>query len=194
MKSKSLDKKINFLRRIYLWWKFDGQYLHKDFIYGIKNLWKWFPVIWKDRDWDDHFIWQLLIFKIKKQAKYIGDRDIHTRAKRDAQIMMTCTRLMEKIKDEYYQMEYMDYCEDDFDFVDSDTPGYSELKITPISEKFDEYFAKRRSAYRFIMKNGGRFGKDDKKRIAMGMGHYQHEKANRILFTLLERNIANWWD
>ncbi len=194
MKSKLLDKKINFLRRIYLWWKFDGQYLHKDLIYGIKNLWKWFPVIWKDRDWDDHFIWQILIFKIKKQAKYIGDRDIHTRAKRDAQIMTTCTRLMEKVKEEHYQMEYMDYCEDSFDFVDSDTPGCSELKITPISEKFDEYFVKRKTAYRHVMENGGTFGNEDKKRIAMSMGHYQHEKARRILFTLLERNIANWWD
>jgi hypothetical protein len=91
-------------------------------------------------------------------------------------------------------MEYMDYCEDDFDFIPTDNPGCSELKITPISEKFDEYFAKRKSAYRYIMKNGGVFGNDDKKRTAMSMGHYQHEKANRILFRLLERNIACWWD
>ena len=186
--------KINVFRNIYLWWKFDGRYLHKHFIYGIKNLWKWLPVVWKDRDWDDYFIWQLLIFKLKKQAKYIGDRDIHTRAKRDTQIMMTCVGLMEKVKEEYYQMEYMDYCEDSFDFVDSDTPGYSELKITPISEKFDEYFAKRKTAYRHVMKNGGTFGTEDKKRIAMSMGQYQHEKARKILFTLMERNIECWWD
>ncbi len=194
MKSKSLDKKTNFFKCIYLWWKFDGQYLHKEFARGVKNLWKWFPVVWKDRDWDDHFIWQLLIFKLKKQAKYIGDRDFHTRAKRDAQIMMTCTRLMEKVKEEYYQMEYMDYCEDDFDFVPTETPGYSELKITPISENFDEYFAKRKTAYRHVMRNGGLFGNEDRKHTAMSMGQYQHAKARRILFTLMERNIECWWD
>lgn len=188
------SKKLNMFRYINLWWKFDGRYLHKDFINGVKNLWKWLPVIWKDRDWDAHFIWQIMMFKIKNQAKYIGGRDFHTRAKRDAQIMMTCVRLMEKVSEESYRMEYMDYCEDDFDFVPTDNPEYSELKITPISEKFDEYFAKRKSAYRFIMKNGGRFGNDDKKRTAMGMGHYQHEKARRILFTLLERNVECWWD
>jgi hypothetical protein len=186
--------KTNIFKKITLWWKFNGRYLHTDFIKGVKNLWKWFPVIWKDRDWDDHFIWQILIFKIKNQAKYIGDRDFHTRAKRDTQIMMTCVRLMEKVKEEYYQMEYMDYCEDDFDFVPTDNPEYSKLKITRISEKFDEYFVKRKSAYRHVVKNGGVFGNDDKKRIAMSMGRLQHDRANRILFTLLERNIARWWD
>ena len=194
MKSKLLDKKPNFFRYIYLWFKFDGQYLHKDFVRGVKNLWKWFPIIWRDRDWDDHFIWQLLIFKLKKQARYIGERDFHTRAKRDAEIMMTCVRLMEKVKEEYYQMEYMDYCKDEFEFVDSDTPGYSELKITPISENFDDYFAKRKTAYQYVMKNGGMFANEDKKRIAMNMGQYQHNKARRILFTIMERNIECWWE
>ena len=189
-----LNKKPNFFERIYLWWKFDGRYLHLEFIRGVKNLWKWFPVIWKDRDWDDHFIWQILIFKLKKQSKYIGERDWHTRAKRDAEIMMTCVRLMEKVKEEYYQAEYMDYCKDEFEFVDSDTPGYSELKITPISENFDEYFAKRKTAYQYVMKNGGVFGNGDKKHIAMSMGVYQHKKACRILFTLMERNIECWWE
>lgn len=191
---EKLGKKPNFFERIYLWWRFDGRYLHKEFIRGVINLWKWVPVIWKDRDWDDHFIWQILIFKLKKQSKYIGERDFHTRAKRDAEIMMTCVRLMEKVKEEYYQAEYMDYCKDEFEFVDSDTPGYSELKITPISENFDDYFSKRKTAYQYVMKNGGVFGNEDKKHTAMSMGDYQHKKARRILFTLMERNIESWWE
>lgn len=194
MKSKLLDKKPNIFRYVYLWCKFDGQYLHLDFIRGVKNLWKWFPVIWKDRDWDQHFIWRVIEFKLEKQATYIGKRDWHTRAKRDAEIMMTCTRLIKKISEGYYESEYMDYCEDDFDFVPTDNPGFSELKITPISENFDEYFAKRKSAYRHIMKNGGVFGNSSKKSIAMGMGRYKHEKARKLLFTLMERNIEGWWD
>ena len=31
--------------------------------------------------------------------------------------MRLCVKLIEKVQDESYQMEYMDYCEDDFDFV-----------------------------------------------------------------------------
>jgi len=188
------NEKINFFRKIHLWWKFEGKYYHLDFIKGVKNLFKWFPIVWNDRDWDDHFIWQILIFKLKKQAKYISGRDFHTRAKRDAQIMMTCVRLMEKVSREEYAMEYMDYCKDNFDFVPAETPGYSELKITPISENFNDYFNKRKTTYRYVLKHGGLFGNDSKKNIAMSMAHYQHNRARKILFTLMERNIEGWWD
>lgn len=188
------EQKINAFERLQIWWRFNGRYFHKEFVRGVKNLWKWLPVIWKDRDWDDYYIWEVLIFKLKKQAKYIGDRDFHTRAKRDAEIMMTCVRLMEKIKNESYGMEYMDYCEDDFEFVPcDDKPDYSELKITPISENFNEYFAKRKTAYRYITKQYANFITDHK-HIAMRMGQHQHNKARRILFTLMERNIEGWWD
>jgi hypothetical protein len=188
------DRKTTMFDRIRLWWKFEGQYYPFDFIKGIQNLWKWFPVVWKDRDYDDHYIWQVIIFKIKNQAKYIGDRDFHVSAKRDAEIMMTCVRLMEKVSDEYYQMEYMDYCEDKHEFVDSDTPGYSELKTTPISENFDEYFAKRKTSYHRVISNTKTYRPDDRKHTAMSVAYMQHNRARKILFTLLERNIERWWD
>jgi hypothetical protein len=101
---------------------------------------------------------------------------------------------MEKVKEEYYSSEYMDYHKSNFDFVDCDQPGYSELKITEISENFDEYFSKRKSAYRYIVKNGGVFEGNDKKIIAMNMGHHQHIKARKLLFKLLEQNVECWWD
>ncbi len=97
-----------------LGWRF------REFSRNIKNLIRWFPVIWKDRDWDDHYIWEILKFKLKNQAKYIGDRDIHTSAKYDAQRMMLCVRLIDKIQEEYYSMEYMDYHESNYNWLDID--------------------------------------------------------------------------
>ena len=136
---KELDEKPGFFKSISLWWKFEGQYYHKDFINGVKNLWKWFPTIWKDRDWDDSFIFDLLIQKLKNQSKYIGKRDYHTRAKRDAEIMMTCVRLLEKVKVEEYGIEYLDYEVSDWNFVPcKDSPGYSTLEVDRISENFDD--------------------------------------------------------
>ena len=72
------------LEKIQLWWKFEGKYYPRDFITGVKNLWNWFPTIWKDRDWDQTFIYKILIHKLEKQAKYIGEREWHTRAQRVA--------------------------------------------------------------------------------------------------------------
>ena len=179
------------IEKIQLWWKFEGRYYHKDFANGVKNLIRWFPVIWKDRDWDDHFIWQLMIQKLKFQSKYIGERDYHTRAKRDAEIMMTCVRLMERVKEEYYGMEYMDYQDSDYNFIDSDTPGYKELDIVENWEKYDEYFAKYPLIHKKVLK---KYPDEDKKYIAMKVAFENHDRARKLLFKLMERNIECWWD
>lgn len=180
------------------WWKFEARYYHKDFINGVKNLVRWFPTIWKDRDWDDHYIWELMMKKITFQAKYIGGKDRHTRAKRDTEIMMTCVRLMERVKDEYYGVEYMDYHETKYDFVDCDVPGHKcldedtvVLKTTELSEKFDEYFVKYPRLYKKILSENPN---ESKSKIAFLMSIENHKKAKRILFKLMEQYIEYWWD
>ena len=69
------------------------------FINSVKNIIRWFPIIWKDRDWDGWYIYTILETKIKHQAEYIGSKDRHVEAKRDAERMMTCVRLIQKVKD-----------------------------------------------------------------------------------------------
>jgi hypothetical protein len=76
-------------------------YKIKQFFRRIYNLYRWLPIIWKDQDWDDHYIWEILKFKLKNQSKYIGTKDRHVSAKRDAEIMMLCTRLIDKIQSQY---------------------------------------------------------------------------------------------
>lgn len=182
---------MNLIERIRLWWKFEGRYYYKDFVNGVKNLIRWCPVIWKDRDWDDHFIWKLLIQKLKFQAKHIGDNDRHTRAKRDAEIMLTCVRLMEKIKDDYYGVEYMDYHDSDYDFVDCDKSGYKELQVTERKEWFDDYFKKYPLVYKKVKKEHPEFSK---KTIALYVSLENHKRAKTLLFKLMNQHIECWWE
>ena len=187
------------LTNLYYWWGHEGKYLHRTFITGIKNLWYWFPVIWKDRHWDDHYIFQVMIHKLKAQSKYIGSRDIHTRAKRDAEIMMTCVRLMELVKEEYYGMEYIDYHESKNWFQDvPGKEGYSSWESRLVSENFDDYFKKYPLIYKRVLNGEGPFKRegreDDKQVIAMNIGHINHERARKLLFKLMEENIEGWWD
>ena len=72
----------------------------KTTIEGFKNIIKWLPIIWKDRDWDDHFIWEILKTKLKHQADYISKQDRHTQAQYDAQKMRLCVSLIEKIQED----------------------------------------------------------------------------------------------
>jgi hypothetical protein len=191
----------NIFRRIYLWWNHDGKYYHKYFIQGIKNLWYWFPVIWKDRDWDDHYIFDVLKHKLKAQAKYIGDRDRHTRAQQDARRMRLCVKLIEKVQDESYAMEYMDYGKDRVWFTPcNDGTGNSLLNSEEVWENYDELFKKYKLIYRKVLKGEGPFtldGRDEsdmKRIIAMNICHINQERVHKLLFKILEENIRGWWD
>ena len=91
--------------KLYRWFRWEFKYQHKYIKYGVKNLYKWFWVIWKDRDWDHHYIFQVLKFKLEKQAKHLADVGYHNEAQRDAELMMTCVRLIDKLQNEYYYDE-----------------------------------------------------------------------------------------
>jgi hypothetical protein len=191
----------NILRRIYLWWRFDGKYYPTYLKQGIKNLWYWFPVIWKDRNWDDHYIFEVLKHKLKAQAKYIGDRDFHTRAQLDAKRMRLCVKLIQLVQDETYAMEYMDYAKDRVWFTPcEDREGSSLYNSEEVWEKYDEFFKKYPLVYKQVMKGAGPFtldGRDEadmKRIIAMNIAHVNQERVQKLLFKILERDIRNWWD
>lgn len=162
----------------------------KEFIKRIKNLIRWFPIIWKDQDWDDHYIWEILKFKLKNQAEYIGYHDRHVNAKRDVEIMMLCVRLIEKIQEEFYGMEYLDYHESEIKFIDSEShPGSYKMLKTELSERYDEYFKKYPLIYRMIPDMNA-----SKSRIAFEIAKINEQRAYKLLFKILEQNIKRWWD
>jgi hypothetical protein len=181
-----------------LWWKFEGRYYHKDLYKGIKNLIKWFPVIWRDRDWDHRYIFDILEHKLKSQAKYIGKYGNHLSAERDAEIMLTCVRLMGLVGDEYYQSEYQDYHQTKYWFENiEDKPGYSTWENELQSENFDDYFKKYPLIYKRVLNGEGIFplrDKSDKQIIAMNIAYINHDRARKLLFKIMEENIEAWWD
>jgi hypothetical protein len=192
-----LRRKIDYIS---FWWRRDGKYLHLEFKRGIKNLIYWFPIIWRDRNWDSHYIFEILKHKLKAQSKYIGGRDIHTQSKRDAEVMMTCVRLMKLIQDEHYSSEYSDYHISKYWFEDiPDKPGYSTWESKQLEENFDDYFKKYPLVYKRVLAGEGpfqpiSFKQEDKQRIAMNIGHINHNRARKMLFKIMEQNIEKWWD
>ena len=191
--------KPNVFRRIWLWWHHDGKYLHKTIKWGIQNLIYWFPIIWKDRNWDSHYIFEVMKHKLVSQADYIGRRDFHTRAQQDARMMRLCVKLIQKINDDYYNLEYMDYAKDRVWFTPcEDRPGSSQYNSETIWEKYDDYFKKYPLVHKKVM-NGEGFAplegrEDDKHFIAMSISHLNHDRAKKLLFNIMASEIEKWWD
>lgn len=187
--------------RIRLWWKYEGRYYHKDFIQGIKNLWKWFPTIWKQRDWDSSFILDMISKKLEFQAKYIGEKNRYTTAQQDAERMRLVVKLIKLEQDEFYNMEYMDYAEDRVWFTPcEDRPGSSLYNSEEVWEKYNEYFAKYPLCYKraiqYIKKHHRSFVNDhtDKKLVAMIMGDLRQAKCKDLIFKIMGQDINKWWD
>ena len=165
-------------------------YKVKQFFKRIYNLYRWFPIIWNDQDWDDHYIFEILKFKLKNQAEYIGYHDRHMSAKRDAEIMMLCVRLMDKVQHEWYGREYQDYYKSDMRFIPSEShPGSYEMEVEILEENFDDYFKKYPLIYRMVPNLQA-----PKEEIAYHIAKINEERAHKLLFKLLEQNIRRWWD
>lgn len=75
----------------------------------IKNLLRWFPIIWNDEQWDHYFIFEILKHKLIFTAEHTRKYGYHVNSNYDADRMMLCVRLIEKVQNE----EYMNVLADD---------------------------------------------------------------------------------
>lgn len=174
----------------------------KEFITGIKNLIKWRSTIWKDRDWDGGFIYEIIQKKLEfQQRELVGaNRSVDTWiVNRDITI---CLNLLEKVRNDSYGMEYLDYHKSSFKSIPltGEYEGYSEIKVDIISEKFDDYISKNRlmqkKAIKYLEENSHIYSSPstDKKLQCMTISRLKHDKAKKLLFNILENRIESWWD
>jgi hypothetical protein len=186
--------------RVLIWYNMEGRFTFRNIKIGFKNLWKWLPTVWKDRDWDYRYLITVLEFKLKKQSDYIRSKDRHTQSKRDSEVMMTCVRLLKKFGDEYYSSEYVDYFKSKHSWVKDDDKRYYTVESKIIIEDFDEYFKKYPLIHKRVLNGEGLYpldGEDEKsvkKSIAMNIANVNHNRVRKLVFKIMENNIEKWWD
>jgi len=105
----------------------------KRIIRRIKNLLRWFPIIWNDEQWDHYFIFEVLKHKLIFTAEHTRKYGYHVNSKYDADRMMLCVRLIEKVQNE----EYMNVLADDDHLT---------------KEKIDAAYNKQRKARQLLFK------------------------------------------
>ena len=65
--------------------------------YGISNLIRWLPIVWKDRNYDHHFIDVVLHFKLQNTYKTLVGSNVnwHTH-KKELQALRICILILER--------------------------------------------------------------------------------------------------
>jgi len=180
--------------KLYRWFKWDAKHLHRDIFQGFRNLWRWFPIIWKDRDWDDHFIFEVLKFKIKNTADLFEKNQRFVGWENEVRYMRICEKLIGRIQEEYYQSEHFDYRDVDMKFVPTENNLY-EVVFDTKRDDIDQYLEKYPHSLR-VAKRDPRFVNYfiEGRKGYLAVGIVRHEKAKKLLFKILERRIENWWD
>ena len=165
----------------------------RNFLTSCNNLIKWFPTIWNDRDWDGNFILKILQKKIELQRKELVNANRHTRIESDNRDMTLALNLLERVREEYYQLECMDYWHSEMIFGEvPENPKLKSIEVNITTERYDEFLSKYPSSVRGVVKEHGE--ENDKQRLCLLVSYYNHNKANKLLFRILEERLAYWWD
>jgi len=77
---------------------------------GIQNLLVWVPVIWRDRQWDHTYIYEIFKHKLHLTEQFIRHNGIHVNNVKDADEIMVCVNALNNlIEDNYHEEAFRKY-------------------------------------------------------------------------------------
>lgn len=82
-------------------------YRIKNKIRQIRNLIRWIPIIWNDRDWDYYFIYEMLKQKLINVEKFTRGKGIHYYNNVDANNILKAIDMIDKVQHEYHIDKYL---------------------------------------------------------------------------------------
>jgi len=82
-------------------------YKIKQTIKQLRKLIRWIPVIWKDRDWDYYFVYEILKQKLIDTENYIRKDGVHMFNNEDADSILKAIELINKVQTEYHLDKYL---------------------------------------------------------------------------------------
>ena len=171
----------------------------KTFVRGVKNIIKWAPTIYNDKDWDYFDIYNILQKKIEFNRKLLVNNNRHNDVSTDNFWMTVTLNLIERVKNEDYNMEYFDYIDKNYSFDeieerDGENGKLYQMNCTTVRDNTLEYIEKNPSKVRILRKNNSDFDSMSNEEKSRYISRYKQEQAKKLLFKILQNKIEHWWD
>jgi hypothetical protein len=166
-------------------------YPFKDFYRRVKNVLRWLPTIWKDRDWDDGYITEILIKKLEfTRDFYLSDKAYSAEAEKVAnEIQEAIDRLhMTRNSWEFYEDPAMEQLEQKW--------GKTAFSFEPY--EYDEngevltYEMKSNTEKVNTDEDEEQYRKEFKETLDKARKQYMKDKIKAYKF--IAKNIDKWWD
>lgn len=152
--------------------------------YGIENLILWFPVVWKDRNWDHYFIYVMVRHKLHLTEQLIRNHGHHIRNIKDADDIKLCINLLDRlIEDDYYESAFKNH-----------DKKWGEVKV-----RFEDCDDNPEMQEFHIDRPNANTSKEKEKEKKDFFKAYKRETDLReqdldMLFKYMRRKIQCWWD
>jgi hypothetical protein len=174
-------------------WRYYSPHWFTNFIDGVRNIISWVPLLYKNKDWDSVYIYDILEFKLLKQRNYLVNANRHTSIPETNKYITICLNLIDKVKNEYYSMESYNFYDISFNFtpIEGETSKLLESEI--VWEDYDSYLSKYPLQVKKILTKYPDL-KNDKYRISLLVSRENHERAQSLLFKILNQQLPQWWD
>lgn len=191
------------------WFERHIEFQFSDFKVGVRNLVRWFKIVWRDRDYGYDGILTVMKFKIENVRDRILKNDIilDEDQQRISRYATLCVKLIDRYTEEAYEMEYLDYHKSELlwhAFSDNEHPvemGLRRLEMVDTKDNLDAYFKKYPNDLRRTL---SKIKKDYPDRdpslpenrvfLAIIMGSIRQERANGLIWKILDRELRTWWD
>jgi hypothetical protein len=161
--------------------------IFRQFIRKVKRVIDFLPIIWKGHDFDYHYAVELFKYQLERMADFFeSDKAYGVESKIQAQRIRTIIKLMDKVYEDEYGMQYIDqiqklYGEEKFEWIrveDERCKGCYTYKITH-ANAIDEQHQKEILEVR--------------EQMAKFYAHKQ-KRAHKLLWQMIEHRIRWWWD
>jgi hypothetical protein len=147
----------------------------RSIIMGLRNLWKWLPIIWHDRDWDYNYLLKIMYFKISEMEKdFIASENF---SKKDLlRVKMARLLLKRLVDDNYYELAYKFH-----------EQKWGEIKLKIENSHLSTYYKK------VVTFEDNVQARKEAKYCTM-REIYLGNQDLRQLSEILGKHLAHWWD
>lgn len=143
----------------------------------VVKLLKWFPIIWKDEDWDYHFIYEILKHKLRFTRECISKYGYHANKETVCKHIRMAEILIERIqKDEYTEAADKEHL----------------LKWGPL--EFRSVWGGTILGRAKVYSEEERKRENEESLRITKHGMYMRKQDETLLFELLRKRINTFWD
>ncbi len=137
--------------------------------HGIRNLWDWAHVVWRLRDWDEHYLYDVMIHQLRLMER--GTKYWHVaRVDRSRREMQVARALLERLRDGRYD-----------GIMEAFGRGKYQLEWIRTPHKLGQKVERKEH-------------KNDARMAGYKLQEKQREADHELVWRLIKRHVSSWWD